>query len=120
MENMKAIVDELIDLLGLEKVWNTRIGSDQVRGISGGEKKRVNIGVELIQTPNLLFLDEPTTGLDSYTAYQIMQLVQKLKQTGITIISTIHSPTNKILNLFDKVIILGEGKVLYDGPPFEI
>ncbi len=69
------MVDELISLLGLDKVRNTRIGDERIRGISGGEKKRVNIGIELIQNPNLLFLDEPTTGLDSSTALSVMKCV---------------------------------------------
>ncbi len=67
------------------------------RGISGGEKKRTNIGIELISNPNLLFLDEPTTGLDSTTALSVMKMVRDLKKRGITIISTIHSPSDNIL-----------------------
>lgn len=77
------------------------MGNSYVRGISGGEKKRVNIGIELIQNPNLLFLDEPTTGLDSTNALNVMRVVQRLKKKGITIISTIHQPSAKILELFD-------------------
>lgn len=82
------------------------MGDEFIRGISGGQKKRVNIGIELIQNPNLLFLDEPTTGLDSTTALNIMQTIEKLKRRGITIICTLHSPSTKIMELFDKVIIL--------------
>ena len=66
------------------------VGNTQIRGISGGEKKRVNVGIELIGNPNLLFLDEPTTGLDSTNAYKVMTRLRKLKDLGITIISTIH------------------------------
>ncbi len=69
---MNQVVDDMINLLGLERVRKTKIGDELTWGISGGEKKRVNIGIELIQSPNLLFLDEPTTGLDSSTAYQVL------------------------------------------------
>ena len=110
----------MIEILGLEDSADTLIGNSFIRGISGGQKKRVNIGIELIQNPNLLFLDEPTTGLDSTTAFDIMSTVQKLKQRNITIISTIHAPSQKILNLFDKIIILCEGYLIYDGKPGDI
>lgn len=69
----------MIELLGLQNCADTMVGNTDVRGISGGEKKRVNIGIELIQNPNLLFLDEPTTGLDSTNALNVMNNVQKLK-----------------------------------------
>lgn len=99
----------MIELLGLEKCADTIAGDNMRRGLSGGEKKRVNVGIELISQPNLLFLDEPTTGLDSTTALSVMQQVQSLKSRGITIVSTIHSPSAKILDLFDNIIILVEG-----------
>ena len=68
----KLRVQEMIELLGLEKCADTIVGNTQIRGLSGGEKKRVNIGIELICQPNLLFLDEPTTGLDSTNALKVM------------------------------------------------
>ena len=89
-------------------------------GFQGGEKKWVNIGIQLIQNPNLLFLDEPTTGLDSHNAFTVMGVVQRLKSIGITIISTIHQPSKRILDLFDKVIILADGQIVYDDSPFLI
>jgi len=73
------------------------IGDNFTRGISGGEKKRVSIGIELVSNPNLLFLDEPTTGLDSSTAEDIIKDLKSLCKRGITIISTIHSPSKEIL-----------------------
>lgn len=69
----------MIELLGLEKCADTVVGNTQIRGISGGEKKRVNVGMELIGNPNLLFLDEPTTGLDSTNSVNVMQSLEKLK-----------------------------------------
>ena len=109
--------DDVLKLLFLEECANTVVGDHENRGISGGERKRTNIGIELISNPNLLFLDEPTTGLDSSTAFEIMNHLFKLKQRGITIISTIHSPSNEILSLFDQVLVLADGMLIYDGPP---
>lgn len=119
-EDPKLRCEEMIDLMGLSKVGDTKVGDVFTRGLSGGEKKRTSIGIELISNPNLLFLDEPTTGLDSTTALSVMETVRDLKARGITIISTIHSPSDKILQLFDKIIILCEGNLVFDGPPQDI
>jgi ABC-type multidrug transport system ATPase subunit/ABC-type multidrug transport system permease subunit len=118
--DQKEVVNDMIDLLALSKCADTKVGDVFTRGLSGGEKKRTSIGIELISNPNLLFLDEPTTGLDSTTALNVMETVRDLKQRGITIISTIHSPSEKILRLFDKIIILCEGNLVFDGPPDKI
>lgn len=83
-------VEEVIKDLRLTKCQNTRIGGSLFKGISGGERKRTNIGVELITDPQLIFLDEPTTGLDSYTAASVMQTLLGLAKSGRTVISTIH------------------------------
>jgi len=74
----------------LTKCQNTKIGGSLVKGVSGGERKRTSIGVELITDPQLIFLDEPTTGLDSFTAGQVMDLLRALANSGRTVISTIH------------------------------
>ncbi len=112
--------EEMINILSLNKCADTIVGDAFHRGISGGEKKRTSIGIELISNPNLLFLDEPTTGLDSTTAYSVMKTMKDLKNRGITIISTIHSPSDAILRLFDQIIILCDGKLVYDGKPDDI
>ena len=89
-----------------------------IRGVSGGEKKRVSIGVELVSSPSLLFMDEPTTGLDAYTAFEVMKLMSDIKKKEqMTVISILHQPSNQILELFDKVIILCDGMIVFDGPP---
>jgi ABC-type multidrug transport system ATPase subunit len=108
------VADKLVEQLELYHCRNTPIGDSFKRGISGGEKKRVSIGVELISRPNLLFLDEPTTGLDSSNALGIMKLLKSLEET---VICTIHSPNTEVLNLFDKVLILSDGNLVYDGKP---
>lgn len=90
----KAKVDEMIEVLGLKKCADTYIGNELIRGVSGGEKKRTSIGVELLINPSILFLDEPTTGLDSTTALHVIQFLNKLAKHGRTIISTIHQPSS--------------------------
>jgi len=74
----------------LTKCQNTKVGGALVKGISGGERKRTSIGVELITDPQLIFLDEPTTGLDSFTAAAVMETLRALAASGRTVVSTIH------------------------------
>ena len=87
------------------------------RGISGGERKRTSIGYELITEPTLLLLDEPTSGLDSSTAQRICQMLKKEAQRGMSVMATIHQPSANIFFLFDRVILLSEGYMIYNGPP---
>ena len=75
-------VESLIDDLGLRKVADTKVGNEMVRGVSGGEKKRVAIGVQLITDPSILFLDEPTSGLDAYNSLSVMKLLNDLAIKG--------------------------------------
>ncbi|KAJ2999804.1 ATP-binding cassette sub- G member 2 [Globomyces sp. JEL0801] len=113
----KALVDKVIAQLGLEGCRNTRIGDEMNRGISGGERKRVSIGVELVTDPNILFLDEPTSGLDAFNAFNAMESIQKMaKETNKIVLMTIHQPRTDILNLFDKIILLSAGQCLWFGP----
>jgi ABC-type multidrug transport system ATPase subunit len=90
VESKMQRVDELIAELRLNKCQGTKIGGPLVKGVSGGERKRTSIGVELITDPTLIFLDEPTTGLDSFTATLVMDTLKELAMSGRTIISTIH------------------------------
>ena len=111
---------EVMNKLGLVDCRDTLIGNAQMRGVSGGERKRTSIGVDLIVGPRILFLDEPTSGLDSYTAFHIMETVQKLAQEGCSILCAIHQPREKIFNLFDKCILLSKGETSYYGPRAEV
>mmetsp|Transcript_15731 Transcript_15731/g.26535 ORF Transcript_15731/g.26535 Transcript_15731/m.26535 type:complete len:505 (+) Transcript_15731:642-2156(+) len=106
-------VDEVIQDLKLTKCQNTFIGGPLLKGVSGGERKRTSIGVELITNPSLIFLDEPTTGLDSYTATQVMRILHRLAESGRTIIQTIHQPNSEIYENFDKLMLLAQGKIIY-------
>ena len=113
----RAIVDRVIELLGLSGVRHSRIGEETKRGISGGEKKRVAIGIELVTFPGLLFLDEPTTGLDSTTAQNLIETLRGIaRKTAMTIILTIHQPRASILNLFTRIIFMSQGKLIFNGP----
>ncbi|XP_041926462.1 broad substrate specificity ATP-binding cassette transporter ABCG2-like [Alosa sapidissima] len=108
-------VDNLIKELGLEKVANSRVGTQLIRGISGGERKRTNIGMELLIDPSVLFLDEPTTGLDASTANSVLALLKKMANNGRTIILSIHQPRFSIFRVFDHLTLLVAGRQVYHG-----
>ncbi|XP_024986727.1 ABC transporter G family member 22-like isoform X2 [Cynara cardunculus var. scolymus] len=110
---------DVIGELGLERCQDSMIGNSFVRGVSGGERKRVSIGNEIIINPSLLFLDEPTSGLDSTTALRIIELLQDIAETEKTIITTIHQPSSRLFHKFDKLILLGKGSLLYFGKASE-
>ncbi|XP_063074749.1 broad substrate specificity ATP-binding cassette transporter ABCG2-like [Engraulis encrasicolus] len=112
-------VNNLIEELGLGKVADSKVGTQLIRGISGGERKRTNIGMELIIDPAVLFLDEPTTGLDASTANSVLVLLKKMASHGRTIIMSIHQPRYSIYRLFDSLTLLVSGKQVYHGPAQE-
>ncbi|PWA99575.1 ABC-2 type transporter family protein [Artemisia annua] len=110
---------DVIRELGLERCQDTMIGGSFVRGVSGGERKRVCIGLEIIINPSLLFLDEPTSGLDSTTALRIIELLTDIAETEKTVVTTIHQPSSRLFHKFDKLILLGKGSLLYFGKASE-
>uniref|UniRef100_A0A671MIX2 ABC transporter domain-containing protein n=1 Tax=Sinocyclocheilus anshuiensis TaxID=1608454 RepID=A0A671MIX2_9TELE len=112
----KKKVESIIQELGLEDCADTKIGTEFIRGVSGGERKRCSIGMELITSPTLLFLDEPTTGLDSNTANSIIALLHRLSRGGRTIIFSIHQPRYSIFRLFDHLTLLHKRETIYAGP----
>lgn len=91
--------------MGLTKARNTMIGGEYFRGVSGGERKRVNIANEILTNPSLIFLDEPTSGLDTSTALSIMQMLKGMAQSGLTIVTTIHQPSSQMWNIFDNLMV---------------
>ena len=114
------IVEKVILELGLKECANTSIGNNVHRGCSGGEKRRTSIGVQMLANPSLLFLDEPTTGLDATSALHVMSTLKYLAKKGRTIIASIHQPRSEIWGLLestDRVILLSQGSPLYIGPP---
>ncbi|KAH0623529.1 hypothetical protein JD844_006363 [Phrynosoma platyrhinos] len=115
----KLKVDAVIQELGLQDCADTKIGTEFLRGVSGGEKKRCSIGMELITSPSLIFLDEPTTGLDANTANSIMQLLHQLSRKGRTVIFSIHQPRYSIFKLFDHLTLMNKGEIIFAGPAEE-
>ena len=122
-ENRKAFVEfckakahHVMETLSLTHVRNTRIGSIAERGISGGEAKRVNVGLSLLSEPSIIFADEPTSGLDSYTALLVVRALRKLAMEGKTVVASIHQPSQDIVALFDDLCLLAGGRVAYFGP----
>ncbi|TNN46873.1 ATP-binding cassette sub-family G member 2 [Liparis tanakae] len=111
----KNRVDAIIQDLGLTDCAGTKIGTEFLRGVSGGERKRCSIGMELITSPSLLFLDEPTTGLDSNTANSIINLLNRLSRKGKTVIFSIHQPRYSIFRQFDHLTLMHKGEVVYAG-----
>nr|XP_039270074.1 broad substrate specificity ATP-binding cassette transporter ABCG2-like [Styela clava] len=109
-------IEKIIEDLGLSSCADTKIGNDIIRGISGGEKKRTSIALELILEPKILFLDEPTTGLDAATAWSVMMLLKKLGRQGHTIVCSIHQPRYSIYKLLDTLTLLSKGNLVYHGP----
>ncbi|TNY21418.1 hypothetical protein DMC30DRAFT_350707 [Rhodotorula diobovata] len=108
---------ETMHELGILGIRDSRVGESGARGISGGEKRRVSIACELVTSPSILFLDEPTSaGLDSYNAFNVVEsLVQLARTYKRTVVFTIHQPQSNIVALFDKLVLLAQGRVVYSG-----
>lgn len=113
----KARVQALIDQLGLRAAARTIIGDEGHRGVSGGERRRVSIGIDIIHDPIILFLDEPTSGLDSTSAFMVVKVLQRIAQSGSIVIMSIHQPSYRILGLLDRLIFLSRGQTVYSGSP---
>lgn len=111
-----ARVNAVVATLGLQPVLDARIGGDLVRGISGGERKRLALGSDLIVDPPLLFLDEPTSGLDAFNAQSVMSSLKLLASTGRSIVACLHQPRSGITALFDSLLLLSEGRCMFSGP----
>lgn len=104
------LIDDVLDNLDLIRAKDTRC--DQ---LSGGQKKRLSIALEMVDNPPVMFLDEPTTGLDALSCHQCIALLQSLARDGRTIVCTIHQPSAAVFEMFDNVYLLVDGKCLYDG-----
>ncbi|KAF9464628.1 hypothetical protein BDZ94DRAFT_1256193 [Collybia nuda] len=121
----REVVEELMSKLGISSLKNVRIGYNgdvgggKARGISGGEMRRVSIGLELISRPDILILDEPTSGLDSVSASRIAKVLHAIAHdpvNPIPVIASIHQPSSQLYQSFDSILLLSHGRALYSGP----
>uniref|UniRef100_A0ACD5U6A6 Uncharacterized protein n=1 Tax=Avena sativa TaxID=4498 RepID=A0ACD5U6A6_AVESA len=119
MEEKRALVEGTIVEMGLQDCADTVIGNWHLRGVSGGEKRRVSIALEILMRPRLLFLDEPTSGLDSASAFFVTQTLRGLARDGRTVIASIHQPSSEVFELFDRLFLLSGGKTVYFGQASE-
>lgn len=114
-KDIRAHVDSVIDCLDLSHVRNSRVGTVGKPLISGGQRKRVSIGMELAAAPMAIFLDEPTSGLDATAASSIMRTLKAIARIGISVIVIIHQPRMEIFEMLDELILLANGQIIYEG-----
>jgi ABC-type multidrug transport system ATPase subunit len=114
---LAAVTEDVLQVMQIDQIQNSLVGGVERRGISGGQKKRVNVGMELAACPTVLFLDEPTSGLDSTSALALVNSLSKMAEFGMTIIMVVHQPRYPLFTLFDDVLLLGKGgRTVYQGP----
>ena len=116
-EAVARLVDETITELGLSSCRDSLVGGVSTRGISGGERKRLAVAVELVGRPSILLMDEPTSNLDSTAAYALMTTLKQLARAGHSIAVVVHQPRTEIFNLFDDLLLLSRGRAVYSGRP---
>ncbi|PVD26127.1 hypothetical protein C0Q70_13795 [Pomacea canaliculata] len=112
---LEETVESVISRMGLKGVADSRVGGAVVRGISGGERRRVTIAIQLLQEPDILLLDEPTTGLDSFTARHLVASLQQLARQGTLVVLSLHQPRYDIVRMLDQTILMSKGQVVYSG-----
>ncbi len=113
-------VNNLLKQLGLNEIRDLQVGSPLNKKISGGQRKRLNIALELVREPAVLFLDEPTSGLSSRDSENIMDLLKELSLKGKLVFTVIHQPSSEIYKMFDRLMILDTGGFLiYNGDPVD-
>ncbi|EPS59837.1 hypothetical protein M569_14968, partial [Genlisea aurea] len=111
------IVERVIDSLGLQAIRGSLVGTVEKRGISGGQRKRVNVGIELVTEPSVLFLDEPTSGLDSSSSQLLLRSLRREALEGVTVSMVVHQPSYTLFRMFDDLILLAKGGLtVYHGP----
>lgn len=119
-EEIRARVDTTLRNLGLYEIRDMKVGNPLNKKISGGQRKRLNISLELIREPAILFLDEPTSGLSSRDSENILDLLKELALKGKLLFVVIHQPSSDIFKMFDRLLILDTGGYLiYNGNPIE-
>lgn len=108
--------EEVLQEVDLAKVAGTQVGNEVTGGISGGERRRLTVAMEIVHSPRILFLDEPSSGLDATSAQRLGDMLRQLTLDGCTVLCTIHQPRASLLGLFDTLLLLAEGRTTYFGP----
>ncbi|XP_054857731.1 ATP-binding cassette sub-family G member 8 [Eublepharis macularius] len=108
-------VEEVIAELRLRQCANTKVGNEYTRGVSGGERRRVSIGVQLLWNPGILIFDEPTSGLDSFTAHNLVITLSRLARGNRLVLLSVHQPRSDIYQLFDLILLMTSGATIYCG-----
>lgn len=116
MTDIHTRVENVIAAMGLGSCRTTLVGDVFRKGLSGGQKRRLSIGVALLSNPSIVLLDEPTSGLDSCSAHHVMKHIARLSRDGKNVVCTIHQPSSFVYNLFTNVIVLARGQTVYSGP----
>lgn len=114
-EDIEGVVNKTLLELGLMDCANTFCGDETLKGISGGQAKRVCIGRDLVTNPHLIMLDEPTSGLDSFTAVKVVELLKRLSSDGRSVMMTIHQPSQTLTQLIDRFVVMDAGEVFIQG-----
>lgn len=117
VQNVNTAVASVLDKLGLTAIKDSQVGTVDKRGISGGQRKRVNIGMEIVTMPSLLLMDEPTSGLDAHGTQQLTEYLRLLADSGMTIIAAIHQPRYTSFELFDNLLLLSKFGTVFEGAP---
>ncbi|KAJ1256581.1 hypothetical protein BS78_K004000 [Paspalum vaginatum] len=111
------VVERVIESLGLQPVRDSLVGTVEQRGISGGQRKRVNVGLEMVMEPSVLILDEPTSGLDSASSLLLLRALRREALEGVNISMVVHQPSYTLYRMFDDLILLAKGGMtVYHGP----
>ncbi|XP_013614326.1 PREDICTED: ABC transporter G family member 43-like [Brassica oleracea var. oleracea] len=116
-ETKSAIVREVLETIELEDIKDSIVGLPGVSGLTTEQRKRLTIAVELVANPSIIFMDEPTTGLDARAAAIVMRAVKNITETGRTVVCTIHQPGTDIFEAFDELVLMKNGgRIIYHGP----
>ena len=115
-KEIESRVESMINSLNLRECQDRIVGGTFLPKISGGERKRIAFGCEMITDPRIILMDEPTSGLDSFNAFSVLRILKRQTQSfGCSIVCTLHQPSSDLFKLFDRVICLSEGRTLYNG-----
>ena len=119
-DQLNELVDKVLNDLDLMDIKDLQVGDPLNKKVSGGQRKRLNIGLELMREPAVLFIDEPTSGLSSHDSEKVMHLLRKHALSGKLVIANIHQPSSDIFKLFDRLWLIDRGGyMIYDGDPVE-